>query len=276
MIRVYDSIAVMREEALRLNATSFDDGSASQWHGNESADDVVRRTLVGDTRLVPEAEKLLSQLETEIEVPRRVWDRSVAGAYVVVPDVVVGLPTPFRRIREVGDEHSPITIFASVAPSASITADMFLKRGVTILGLVLALSRIRPISLHIIDYGDGDRDGTGESVLCARVNTDPLDVATAAYALTSVGFVRHMHFGLEKALNGFCGQWPRKFNAYKQKPYNDYLVSKLSPDPKRTLFISAAHTVNEPILREPVKWINEQIRHFIGAKRRRSSGGVTC
>jgi hypothetical protein len=105
---------------------------------------------------------------------------------------------------------------------------------------------------------NGDRD---ETVLSARINTDPLDLATACYCLTSAGFARRLNYGIAQKINGFRGGWPRRFNYYDPAPYYDYLTQRLSPDPQRTLFIGAAQ-LGDQLLKEPLVWIRKQIDRF--------------
>ena len=266
MIKSFDSLYDFRLDCERVGFTKagFWCEFADSWHGNESGTQTKQRMQTGDVNLVPAAEALLDKLDGEIETPRRVFERAPSGAFAIVPEAIAGFPTPMRRIVTTGDEKAPITVLASIAPSASVKASMFTKRGTVILALVMALARTRPVSLHVIDYGDGSRDNTGETVVSIRVNTDPLDLSTACYMLTSVGFVRRAIFSWQEVVNSYRGSWPRKFQPSYQKEYNDYLISKLALDPVNTLFIGAAHTVNEPMLARPLDWIKEQIAVFTG------------
>lgn len=268
MIRKFDSIAEERLKAIELGV--FDSKEHRwyripdiEWYGGETIDDVRRKSETGDVELVPEAEKLLSKLETTIEVRRKIWERAPAGAFGVVPDVIAGLPTPMRRLVHTADDHAPITVLSIVTCSAGIGAKTLRKRGTAILALVMALSQIRPVSLHAVSIGDGT-GARGESVVCARINTAPLDVATAAYTLTSAGYVRRLCYGIQTELGGCRGYWPDKFrygNFATGGGYYDYLAQQLSPDPVNTLVIPAAQ-LHDPILKDPVQWINNSVRRF--------------
>src|SRR5579863_10054613 len=104
MIRLYDSPAQLAAECTthRSMASGSRYAERDAWCG-DARDLCLSRARIGDLSLVPEAEKLLSALDTEIEVPRRTWERSPAGSFCAVPDYLAGLPTPMRRQREVGD-----------------------------------------------------------------------------------------------------------------------------------------------------------------------------
>jgi hypothetical protein len=174
-----------------------------------------------------------------------------------------------RYQREVGDEHAPIAIIACSTISAGVDSRTIRKRGTTILALVLALARVRPISLHTVattGAENGDRD---ETVLCTRIETAPLDLSMACWALTSPGFARRMNYSVAAKINGFVTGWPRRFEYRNQQPYMDYLRDTLGPrvgvDPTRTLIIGPTH-LYDPLVSDPISWLNTQIARFIGTQ----------
>ncbi len=263
MIRRFDSIAALADQFKQLGC-EMTHSSADSWYGNESAQDTLRLAYSGDTRLVAEAEKLLDQLETRIEVPKRVWERSPVGPICVAPDVLAGIPTPMRRIREVSDEHQPIAIFACSTISAGISTSTIRKRGTTILALILALSRVRPISLHTVATTGAERGDRLETVLCTRIETAPLHLASACWALTSAGFARRLNYDFARAVNGFSGGWPELYNRMGEDKYCEHLGEALSHTTKdRTLVIKPTH-LHDPLADNPIPWLNTQIEHFLG------------
>lgn len=258
MLKHYPSIAALRQDYLTL--VRKQDGVATDWYGNESAQDTVHLAHSGNTALVPEAEAVLAKLNTEIATPRRAWERAPAGAFCSVPDVLAGLPTPMRRLAHTYDERAPITILATTTSSAGVPAAVLRKRGAVILALVLALSRTRPVSLRQLATLDG-RDKDGETIITAEINTTPLDVATACYVLTSAGFARRMTYDLATALNGFSGGWPRGYTYGKNTRFFTALVPRLGLNPEHTLLVASAE-VGDTMLSNPVAWVNAQIARF--------------
>lgn len=280
MIRRFPSITAFRAEAQSLGVFDpsrgrkktadgswflhrwYDNQSAS-WYGGETREATEEKSLIGDRTLVPAAEALIRKLDSEVSTPRRIWEPNVAGPLCAAPDVLAGRPTAFRRLREVPDERSPITILSITDSSGGIGANVLLRRGTAILALVMALARVRPVTLHVVGIGIGE-DGSGETVLCTQVQTAPLDIARAAYVLTSQGFARRLTYGVSAELNGDNGSWPNGFR-YGSPDGGGYyakLAKALSPDPARTLVIGAAQ-FHDPILTQPVEWINDQVRRFI-------------
>jgi hypothetical protein len=258
----YDSIAALRNAYITLGlGRGNPHGASLSWFNNESEADTLRLAEYGDTTLVAAAEAQLSKLDAAIETPRKIWERSPAGAFCSVPDVLAGLPTPMRRQRYEQDETNPITIYADTASSAGIPAHIFAERGITILALVMALARIRPVSLYQMDVGNGPNDRSGETVVVAQINTHPLDLATACYVLTSVGYARRLCYTIEEKLNGFTGAWPQGYSHATPMLYYNALCQRLGADAKHTLMIPGAH-IRDEIITQPIAWINKQIQYF--------------
>lgn len=261
MIRQWASVADFREEFLRVGGTNVaDTNSDVSWYGGETVADSLRMAETGSVALVSAAKALLSQLDSAIETPRRTWARSPAGAFACVPEAIAGLPTPMRRQSYDTSEHAPITVLAISTSSAGIKAATLQQRGTTILALVMALARSRPVSLHSVSILDGKAGG--ETVWSIRINTAPLDLATACYTLTSAGFARRLNYRLAARLNSSRGRWPVRFQYHNPTPYYEYLAQELTPDPSRTLVIGAAQLGDE-LLSQPVTWINKQIARFV-------------
>lgn len=266
MLLRYDSAAAQARhfiaEGISNDRESYNGNS---WYNDETTQDSLRLAQTGDTRLVAKAETLLSSLDSVIETPRKVFERSPVGAYCVVPEVLAGRPTPMRRPVLVADDRAPISIFAVTTCSAGISAETMTKRGVVILALVMALTRVRPTELFNINYTHGRQDG--ETVLVTKINTAPLDLATACYVLTSAGFTRRIGYGLAEKLNHFDGSWPRGYDYGKKglNSYNEKLKAKLGVDPAKSLVIGAAELGDE-LLQAPVAWIEKQIKHFTNAE----------
>lgn len=263
MIRRFRSLAEFRAagEAAGLFTKADKRTYGGSWYGGESPMQTAELTLSGDRKLVPAAEALIKKLDAKIEIPRRTFQCNVAGPICIVPDVLSGSPTPFRRLHHEADERAPITILSIITSSGGIGADVLLKRGTAILALVMALAQVRPITLSAVNIMHG-ADASGETIFSVSLPTAPLDLARACYALTSQGFCRYLGYELATKLNGFNGNWPKRYRygATKQE-YYDYLAKVLAPDPANTLVIGAAE-LHDPIVRDPLKWINTQVQRF--------------
>ena len=261
-LHTYPSAAALAQDFKSRGCTGVEFSTSRSWFNNESTDDSLRLALTGDVSLVPDAEKLMSSLDAQVETSRRAWEASPVGPFCVIPEALAGLPTPMRRPILVEDDRAPISIYACTTSSAGVDAKVLQRRGTAILALVLALSRLRPVTLHAIGIGNGVKDG--ETIVTCQINTAPLDLATACYVLTSAGFTRRLMYSLAKRLNGFSGRWPRnRFYSYgKPDAYYDHLRDDvLGLSPENTLMIQAAQ-LNDELVTQPVAWINRQVARF--------------
>lgn len=258
MIIRYPTIAALADAFEQLGCLRL--GHGDNWFNSEDTPTSLRKCRFGDTSLVPQAEAALAQLDQQIETPRRSWDRSPAGAFCVVPDVLAGLPTPMRRQVYMQDERAPITILVDVGSSAAVSSETLKLRGITILALVMALSRIRPVTLYQLDVASGRKDG--ESILITPINTTPLDLATACYVLTSSGFSRGIVMPVEERINGHSGGWPKEFNYFGDSLiYYRKRLPLLGFEEKQTLIVPAAKA-NDELIKQPLVWIKRQIERF--------------
>lgn len=258
MIKFYDSISALRQESLDRKVSkglkhNGPSGAPDSWCG-ETYKQTLTYSETGNLDLVPYAEEQIHKLELEIETPKRIWTRNVAGAFPCIPDYLSGLPTPMRHLTQIGDEHQPINIYSVPDCSCGINADLMQKRGITILSLVLALTRSRPVNLWYFFTGDQSTE-PGRTVLCARINTSPLDLATACYVLTSAGFYRRMCMGVAESLNKYYG------GVVQTQSTCEKFALELTNDPKRTLVIGSVH-LNDPLISDPILWLNTQIKRF--------------
>lgn len=259
MIRRYDSIAAVARDA-KERAVLHSPSGRGAWFSGETGLESVSLALRGDARLVPDAEKLLSQIDAAIEVSHRELIADRVGAYPCVAEYLQGAPDCMRRRAPIENEAAPVAMYVVLAASASIDAATLLCRGVAILALAMALSRSRPIELNIVHIGDSNTRGETESVMVAPINTAPLDLASAAYVLTSAGFLRHVCFGLQMADRGFTGGWPAEWRTNKPA-YLAGLLRRLGADPARDIIIGSADHGDE-LLADPVAWVNRQIARF--------------
>jgi len=263
MIKKFDSISDLISEAKSLGITQNSGISDSSWYNNESLVQTLKYAINGNDSLVPKAQSLIDSLDTEIETPRREWIPNVAGAYPVVADYCRGLPCSMRRRVELPNDSAPINILVCTTSSAGIDSAYLQKRGTVILALVLALSAIRPVSLHVFAMLDGHVDATGEIITMAKINTTPLDLSIACYCLTSSGFDRRIFHFISRKLANYQGGWPRDYtyDSVKQNKYLADLPLRLGFEPKDTLLIKPAY-IGDTMLQNPISWINQQIQNF--------------
>lgn len=258
MIKQFDSVRAIADYWQQVGEPARYQSNLD-WYGHETREQTVKFCNTGDTRLVPEAEALMAKLESQVSVVHKVIEPCIAGGWPDVPSYLAGHPLAMRRMAQQLDESAPLNIIVANSCSAGISARVMLKRGVTILALVMFMSRIRPITLKTASMLDGS-DG-GETILVTTINTAPLDLATACYVLTSMGFDRRLLHEIGYGVNNFQGHWAAGCKYGTSEPWGWNLIERLGYAKKNSLWIAPASLL-DPTVAEPVEWLNKQIQRF--------------
>lgn len=188
------------------------DNNAS-WMGGESRAAYYRMVRTGDTSKVAEAERLLDKIEVQIDREGIVWHNDVAGAYPDVAAFLANDPECMKRRCVTEDDRSPLRVWVDVSSSGGITASDLLPRGIAALALVMQLIRSgRAVELWTFTSIHGRTNG--QTAVCAKMNTNPIDIASVAYCLTSQGFARGLCYGAARQFNGFNGRWGCNYVSY--------------------------------------------------------------
>lgn len=254
MFKLYECPGDLARHALSVGRWSGTHAGGS-WTNNESFDRSAALALYGDKSLVPEAEKMMEKLEHQLETPNIVWERSVAGAFPIVPDFLAGEIACMRTREPQFCDRSPISLLIDLSSSGGDTSERIRRRGIAQLALTMALAQVRPVQLFVYVIGDG-RD-QGESIIACKINTQPLDLASACYVTTSCGFDRNLGMALMHHLNGFAGHWPHenyKGNRFKNR------VAKLCGAGELSMVVGPTDHRDMDV--DPVKWINAQLAKF--------------
>ena len=221
----------------------------------EDHDESLQRAVNGDTSKVAEAEKLLEKINAGIELPSRQWQTDVVGFFPSVPDYLSGHPECMRRIGDSVSEHTPVKIFVCTTSSAIMDWQKLQKRGISILAAVMALSRSRPIELWTFTGLDGSHDGTTN--IMVRINSSPLMLSEACYALTSIGFDRNLTHAYGVKINNFRGGWTK--HGYDLAGAKKNLAGLVS---EQDIIIPPSFYTDDLIIKDPLAWVNKTLERF--------------
>lgn len=241
--------------------------SAGEWTNCLSGRDAARLAIVGDDSVVAAAQQLMEKFQSSIETSSFMDMPSVAGCYPCVPEALAGEPECMREPMEISSDTAPLTIVVDLACSGGISASIMQKRGVAILALVMALSVTRPISLKMLSCGDGTRNHVGDkySICAVDFPTTPLDLATAAYGLSNVGFVRQLFYGVQGKKLGFTGKWGQFAGCGPydcENPLYGQSVLKYMEIDGEVLYITGAVSESALIMKDPEAWLLEQLKKY--------------
>lgn len=231
------------------------DATADSWRG-ESSDDAARLTQQGDLSRVARSDALLERFERfAIETERKRWTDDVCGGFPNVPAYLAGHPLAMRRRIADRDGGAPLAIVLDLSSSASITAGAIERRGAAILALVRILTMRRPVELWAGCALDADRR-TNASLIFTRIDTTPLDLARAAYVMTSAGFARSLVYNIGHAKHAFSGGWPYG-DASSRHVFAEMCAAGFT-HADHVLAIPAAHK-EDAIEKDPEGWIEARL-----------------
>lgn len=223
-----------------------------------SAEQAAERGITGNNALVPEAEKLLSEIQTEnLTVPSSHWEPSVAGAFPVVPAFLANDPESMMRLAPASSSRAPIRIFVDLTSSADVSHEQLKRRGIALLAFAMIVSQERPCEFRVATVLDAGQRGRNMSAVVFNIETMPLELATACHALTSQGITRGYGFDwLEEQAKAYGG-W-----AWGSKP--DAKYERLSRVAfgigENDLYIAPMYS-DDPF-KSPVDWIRKKLARF--------------
>lgn len=249
----FESLASFARSASRCPNMN-DEAFLRQWTG-QTYREAIHDAIHGDTAVVPEAEKLLSTLETTIELKSRQWRSDITGMYPCVPDYLQGHPECMRRLDNAPAENTPVRIWVCTSSSSAVSHQILTKRGIAALAAVMALSQIRPIELWTFTHLDGHRHTEDTCCIKVRINSAPLQLSEACVALASVAFDRGLTHNYAKQHDDYRGGWG-------VEPITEAGCRKLLQAAPDDLVIPPSHISDTRMLTDPVGWVKSVLDKF--------------
>ncbi len=252
MILNYDSMTDFVDSMDNVNHAS-----PSEWNGEESVKTAKQGTLQGRSEGMDAAEAMIDKIEHEnITSYQSQWSDNVAGAFPIVPAAIIGSPFSMRVKNDFASSQAPIRIYASCCTSAGVDAPKLAKRGAAILALVLKLTETRTVELYIVAELEGSSKNGLSAIPCVRIDTSPLDIKAATYALTSPAFLRQLCFKAA-APHGYSGRW-----AYNSNPQNVEFQEKAKSELgclENDLYIRGGF-LGDKNINNPVEWVSDMLQ----------------
>lgn len=180
-------------------AKAFDYDMGEDWAGG-SWQEAMQRAKEGEPARVPRSDAFLSRMEDLARMESHAFEAqaSVAGGVANVPAYLAGHPASMRMRRRVMKQQAPLVVLVDCFASAGVSVDAIERRGAAVLALVRAVSVIRPVTLVAFCALGGDKT----TVHSFRVETAPLDLSRAAWALGSPNVLRHHFHALRGKITG--------------------------------------------------------------------------
>jgi hypothetical protein len=244
-VKLFDSMSAIADYA-QANNPPF--ALPADWAGGTLAE-CVKRTREGDATLVAESDELLAKFEALTFLsPRKKWLSDVAGHVPNVPSFIAGLPQAMRRRAKRPNEAAPVTVLVDVGVSAWFSHREILSRGAAILALCRILTSYRAVELFVLDASKVP--SKPQSCVAVRIDTMPLDLAHAAYALCGVGFTRQVTLPVQVRILGTTNI--PVFKGSLSEAMSEVLVLG-------SAVIEVPGTSSD-VTKDPARWITERIK----------------
>jgi hypothetical protein len=239
--------------------------SNDSWSNNRSGAQALASLKNGSTEHLAAAEAILDQLRVEgiLSSGVQTWQASVTGAFPNVPNAIANIPDAMmRRVQsDIASISSPLHIVVQVDISGGVSTAQSRNRGVAVLGLVLALQQLRPVTVSVFSNLDPALNGSAHASLIT-LESAPLDLDRATYMLCNVEFPRQLCYGIACE----SANLKRKMSLLKwgwntQPTYARTIASvrdmlQLTPE---DIYIPGGHLSDSLMLNNPVEWVKQQL-----------------
>lgn len=220
----------------------------------------------GDLSSVAAAQKIIDQMRDQLIFAdqHRVVAPAIVGFAPHVPHAIIGHPKTMLNFipSEMISSTTPINIYAMVNVSAWLSDSQVLSRGIAILSLVLALSQSRPVDLYVGSCSCALDTPTVYGSI-TRIDTRPLDLAHAAWMLTSTLAIRGLLLTTSRQIAGDASSRrysvPHAYCGPTAPTYEPSLRSLIGMAPQDIL-IKAGSSLDKAMLDNPIKWVKDMIK----------------
>ena len=235
---------------------------SAQGHGScfGSGSEEAKKAQTGELSRVADADAYLAKLESlSVLSAKRSWQDNVTGSVPNVGAYLAGSPTAMRFRRSSREESAPLGIVFDGTTSGGISDSDMTKRGVVVLALVRMLAMRRPVELWLA-AGLGGSNSQG-SWVATRLETAPLDLARACYALSNPKATRVLGYSaIYGAHTGSDGCWPYNGSALTADKFHA-VASRAFPHLTDILAIPGILN-SDALLKNPEAWLRAQVAKY--------------
>lgn len=184
-------------------------GGGEAWDAGVTPSEAIELAETGDPRLVSAQSEAVNRVAAGLAAtPTMTSVRAMSGARVDVGAYLGGSPRCMvRRVRAPRPVRH-VAVYVNGACGADISARNMLVRGATVVGLLEALQTQQiGVDLFLVVGTHGRSDGSCFQVI--RIDSQPLDLSVASFAIAHPAFTRNVAYYLAETLDQFNGHdWP--------------------------------------------------------------------
>jgi hypothetical protein len=119
----------------------------------------------------------------------------------------------------------------------------------------MALCQVRPVELWAFTALDGHDEEDGTTNVMCRINSAPLNLSEACYALTNIGYDRNLTHAYGYQHNGYTGGWSS--HGHSEKGCRAFLKCEAND-----LVIPPSYVKDEQIVSDPLGWVQAVINKY--------------
>lgn len=230
----------------------------ASWDLGVSASQALVLARNGDPTLVAATISAIDAISpTLITQDRPRWEMAIAGPLVSVPAYLSGCPMAMRHRVPRGASVRHVSIYVELSTMGHVKAADMLTRGQAILALVEYLQATQiNVDLNLVLDTDGTDDKSGDLFQVIPVESRPLDLSVAGFALAHPAFARNVGYAVAKK-HGFTGNTSRSLSRLGRGAYIPFIRETLEMEP-RDVYIQELFR-NDLSATDPKSWIEQRI-----------------
>jgi hypothetical protein len=265
----FDSFGEFVEHCATLPASSRLNGGTMQdsWTDNLSYEGAVGMARTGDLSRVAASEKLMSKLEDllEFDTAQMQTVDAMTGGIPNVAAYLAGAPMNMRRRQRVMSQAAPLNVIVDLTSSAGVSSEQLARRGATLLAFVRIMSAQRPVNLYVANAHSPNSAQEHECVAIAvRLDTSPLDLARASYAISGAAFPRQMMYSAaiheSKCRNTDSLPFPYSDVNYYRANLHAFWSRFVSVESEETAVIGPLYLTDD--FKDPEAWLRKMVAEY--------------
>ncbi len=254
-------------------------GSGGSWDGGVPPAQACEFAKYGDPSIVAKFEGVVTDVQAAVQAnPRFDFISDVLGARVNVPAFLAGTPLNMRKRVRRPVESRHVAVYVSNTSAAGVSAETLLNRGAAIVGFISALQAAGiAMDLWIVSDMQGHSEGRtstsyaddmahdltmdGDCIQLIRIESAPLDLSSAGFALAHPAFARHICYRNAERY-GSQGSWSKTYRmngGYEgdMERYSAAMRAKLNLGDTDVFIPPTSYA--DTLVRDPQAWIQARM-----------------
>lgn len=254
-VKVFSTLFEFVDEARKHTGLMND-----MWGGGLSMSAACDATLRGEpesSHKYKTAKEIIDKVDAAVhDRLRDDWVPSVAGAYPIVPDYLMGQVECMRARKPVESDIAPIKLVIELGYAAAATDDQVTRYGAALTALAMCMVEVRPVEFWVFDFS---RFHYTDVLAAFKMDSTPISMAHCVVVTAQQYFARQMCLSYEhhiaknySSTAAFGGGAPSAARANK--------IRELLTLEDKDVLIQAGLVPDANLMRvDPVKWVHAQL-----------------